>query len=318
MTATKTPTGDTIADQVKHHQSTDTNLSDVAHSLTDAHAHRPGMWQQDLKKANDSMHKQGLLPGVDIVGMNGQDMITRNQQTGQVQRVDSTNTASRHNEGMSGGNQWSAKSNDVGGRHGTVNPDGSGTVTAQRGDNSPWQLSQAVLKSQGIDHPTPNQMANYEKELEKANGKKVSQIKPGEEIKIPASTKAGNQTDFVGDRAGAAATAEKAGVDTQYDQAAAAASKFAGADTNILHRTTPPSISQADITKALQSPDLSDADKKGLNFLKDNFEKLKNTDSGALGLYKTGVIFQSNIAKGKTDAEAVVQQHLATAIGADP
>jgi hypothetical protein len=309
------PNGDSIADQVKHHQSTDTNFSDVAHSLTDAHAHRPGMWQEDLAKTNAALHAQGILPGMDIVGVRGQDLLTRDS-SGQVQLVDATNISTRHNEGLSGGNAWSAQSSDVGGRHATTNPDGSGTVTAQRGDNSAWVLSQALLKSQGIDNPTPNQMANFQMELEKANNKKVSQFKPGEEIKVPPASKAGDQTDFVGDRAGAQAKKEKEAVDAQYDLGSKAASKFAGADTSRLMQTVPPSISQADITKAL-SGNITEDERKGLTFLRDNYDRLQNRDSGTLGLYKTGVIFQSNLEKGKTTDEARVQDRLASAIGYD-
>src|ERR1700722_19773444 len=120
--ATKNPNGDTIAGQIQQHKSTDTDLSDVAHSLTDAHAHRPGLWQQDLKKANDAMHKQGLLPGMDIVGVKGQDLVTKDS-SGKTQLVDSTNIGSRHTEGI---DIYNAKSTDIGGRHATVNPDGSG------------------------------------------------------------------------------------------------------------------------------------------------------------------------------------------------
>jgi len=308
MTATKT-NGDTIADQVKHHQSTDTNISDVAHSLTDAHAHRPGLWQQDLAKANDALHKQGLLPGVDVVGMRGQDMVTRDQQTGKVQLVDSTNTASRHNAGFNGPRQDA--STDVGGRHATTNTDGSGTVTAKSGDNSPWVLSQAVLKSQGIDNPSPNQMANYQMELEKANGKKVGQFKPGDDIKIPPFTTAGDKTDFVGDRAGAQATKEKADVDKQYDEASAALKKFAGGGVN-LGITDSRNMNRDDINTALQRTDLTDADKRGLQFLSQNYDKLATSG----GIYRSGV-WGSSLDKAKTAAEAQVQNKLASAIGYD-
>jgi len=303
---TTTPNGDTIADQVKRHQSTDTNLSDVAHSLTDAHAHRPGMWQQDLAKANDAMHNKGLLPGLDLVGVRGQDLVTRDGQ-GHVQLVDSTDTKSRHSSGYSGGSTWQAQSKDIGGRSAGINPDGSGTVKAQSGDNSPWVLSQAVLKSQGIDNPTPNQMANYQMELEKANNKKVSQIKPGDDIQIPPFSQAGGQTDFRGDRAGAQAATERTSVNQQFDEATAALRKFG---YNLIGDNK---MTQADIQKALGRNDLTPADQRGLQFMNSNYDQLstRNSNGHWSGISDTG------LDNGRTKAQGGVQDRLAAAIGYD-
>jgi hypothetical protein len=295
--ATKNPNGDSIAGQIKQHQSTDTDFSDVAHSLTDAHAHRPGLWQQDLKKANDAMHQKGLLPGMDIVGVKGQDLVTKDS-SGKTQLVDSTDISSKHTAGI---DIYNAKSTDIGGRHATVNPDGSGTVTAGRGDNSPWVLSQALLKEQGVDKPTPNQMANYQMEIEKANGKKVGQIKPGDSIKIPPYSKGGDSTDFAPDRIENQDKKDKAAVDANYDDAKKALDKFAGADTPWYSKTNPPSLSKEDIEKGL-APDsgATPEERKGLEFIKANYDRLQATGNH---VWKNGVVFQYNLDNGKNKDE---------------
>jgi len=289
----RTPNGDSIAEQVSHHQSTDTNFSDVAHSLTEAHAHRPGLWQQDLEKTNDALHEKGVLPGMDIVGVKGQDLVTRDS-SGNVQLVDSTNITSVHDQGYSAGS-----TSEIGGRYTTTNADGSGTVTAKRGDSSPWVLSQAVLRSQGIDNPTANQMANYQIELERTNGINVSQIKPGDEIIIPASTRAGDQTDFGGDRAAAQAQADKAAVDKQYDEATAAMNKF-GEGTSWLGTNY---ISRDDIDTAMTRGDLTDADKRGLQFLDKNYDRIASPEG-----FWAGGVWPSGLDKWKTDSEERIQE----------
>jgi len=86
-------TGDTIADQIRQHQSTDNDLSDVARSLADAHADRPAMWRQDLAQTNDALHEKGFLPGMDIIGVSGQDLVTRDS-SGTVRQFDSTDVRS--------------------------------------------------------------------------------------------------------------------------------------------------------------------------------------------------------------------------------
>jgi len=301
----RTPNGDSIADQVRHHQSNDVNLSDVASSLTDAHAHRPGVWQEDLAKTNAALHANGILPGMDIVGIKGQDFVTRDSQ-GHVQLVDSTNITSRHTDSHSGG------ARDIGGRHANLNPDGSGTVEAQRGDNSGWVLSQALLRSQGIDKPTPNQMANYQLELEHLNGKPVSQFKPGDQIKVPPSAKSGDQTDFVAERANAAEARDKSVVDHNYDLAARALDKFASSG-GIIRSSN---ISMDDINKALTGT-VTEDERKGLTFLRDHYQQLQNTDTSLTG-GKVGVIYQSNLDAARTAEENKIRQAHITAIGGDP
>jgi len=261
--------------ETQKHTKGDTNLTGVAQLLTDAHAHQPSNYQQELQQATTAMHDKGLLPGLDIVGMKGQDMVVRDQNTGRVQLVDSTNTNSRHDQGISGGNTWQAESTTIGGRNATTNPDGTGTVTAGPGDKSPWVLSQAILKSQGIDNPTPNQMANYQLELEKANGMKVGQFKPGQEIKIPASTTTGDQTDFTKDRATAQTQAQKTTIDKQYDQAQKMLDKYGHSTFMGMGEDH---ITKDDITKALQDKKTPAADREGLQFLADNFDKLSKSN----------------------------------------
>jgi hypothetical protein len=295
MTAPARNNGDTIADQIKHHQKTDTDLSDVQHSLTDAHAHRPGLWQADLAKANKALHDSGILPGMDIVGTRGQDLVMKDKD-GHTQIVDATNTNHKHQDNA-GGND-----STINGRHAKLNPDGSGTVTAGHDDKYGWNLSKDLLKNQGIDNPTPNQMANYEKELEKLNGKKVSQFKNGEEIKVPPTTKGGDNTEFVGDRAEDKAKTDKAAVDKQAEEGEAAIKKFAPAGANLLV-TDSRNMNQDDITKALKRTDLTDADKRGLEFLRDNYDKLATTGS----IYRSGV-YGSNVEKWKTGQEQSIEQ----------
>jgi hypothetical protein len=288
------PNGDSAADQVQHHLSTDSNLGDVAHALTEDHAHRPGAWQQDLQKTNAALHEKGMLPGLDIVGMRGQDFVTRDAQ-GHTQIVDATNIYSHHEDRAAGDGA-------VNGRHEHHNTDGSGTVQAKPGDNRQWQLSQDLLKSQGIEKPTPNQMANYQIELEKLNGKSVSQFKPGDEIKIPPTARGGDQTEFVGDRADKTARQEKENIDRQATEAKDALEKFAG------HGFNSSNLNQDDITEALKKTDLSPADTRGLQFLHDHYDELAES-----GLLSRRAVYGTGIEQWKTTQEKQAEQRRVSA-----
>ncbi|HEY9734614.1 MAG TPA: hypothetical protein V6C89_22070 [Drouetiella sp.] len=286
------PNGDSIADQVRHHLRTDSDLSDVARSLTDAHAHRPGHWQQDLARTNAALHERGILPGIDIVGIRGQDFVGRDSE-GRTQIIDATNVYTRHED-------RAANTRDMAGRPATQNPDGSGTVQARAGDNRQWQLSQDILKAQGIERPTPNQMANFQIELERLNGRPVSQFRPGDQIRIPASSQGGDQTEFVGDRADRRARQQLEDANRQASEARAALEKFAG------HGFNSSNLNRDDINQALRGPNLTPADTRGLQFLRDHYDEIAES-----GLLYRNAVYGSGIDRWtQTQATRIEQERV--------
>lgn len=270
------PTGDSIATTIRNRDvRNELPYADLAKDLTDAHAHRPGVWQQDLEKVNKALHEKGLLPGLDIVGTRGQDLVTKDK-NGKIQIVDSTDPSRTREDAAK-------RSTPINGRQAEINPDGSGTVKVGKHDN-PWKFSKDVLKSQGIEEPTANQIANYTKELERLNGKgSMAKFQEGQEIKIPGgvSTKGSDQTQFAGDRIEAKAKKEQTDLQKQHDDLDATRYKFAGA-SSLMRSTIPPSISKADIDYALDPKngrEVTDSDRKNLMALKADFDKYKTPGS---------------------------------------
>ncbi len=280
------PTGDTIAQHLQGRKEGD-SLLDVANALTDAHAHRPGLFQQDLAAVNQKLHDQGILPGFDIVGVRGQDLVTKNTSLGVTEIFDSTNLNNHHAD-VTGSTAM------INGRKATIGADGSGQLIVKKGDNN-WAISRDVLKSQGIESPTDTQIANYEKELVKANGKgSLAMIYAGETIKLPPSMKGGANTEFTDDRANGAEQKAKDQITEETDAAKAAMAKTnwtLGSGFN---------VSKSEIMNDLNRSDLTDQERKGFEFLRDNFDQMKDVGKGFLGA--DGKIWEGGLQQWKDNA----------------
>ncbi len=264
------PSGKSISDQILCHDPNG-SFADVAHSLTDAHAHRPGVWQDDLNQATAAFHQTGLLPGLDLVGVRGQDLIARDE-LGKVQVFDSTQL-SRHHEDKT------SSEGKINGRDSWINPDGSGAIVAGHTDHkwNGWGLAKDVLKSQGNEHPTDNQVANFAREIEKFNGKPMTEIKEGEMVKLPPSTKGGDHTEF-GDKAEALAGQSREQTQAIHDDAKAALVKFAGRGTIAGYDLGNANITREEVDKALAYADLTEQQRRGLTFIHNNYDTLAQQD----------------------------------------
>ncbi|HEY9679524.1 MAG TPA: hypothetical protein V6C76_16060 [Drouetiella sp.] len=267
MAKTEVPTGDSIADQIKSRPSDQSNFSDIARMLTSDHDHRPGLFQQDLAKVNDALHAKGLLPGVDIVGMNGQDFVAKSQKDQSIVNVDATDLTRM--KAADNGKVFS-----LNGRLAAVNGDGSGNLVVQKGDN-PWKIGADILKSQGVDNPTDRQIANMYKELQQLNpSKTLDHLKPGDKINYPASVVDGTDTKFQSDRANATADQSKKDAQDNYDGAMNAMGKFGENAWGGLPGAGGLNITMDEVNQGLARTDITDADRKSLNFIKDNFNQI--------------------------------------------
>jgi hypothetical protein len=90
-----------------------------------------------LAAVNQKLHDQGILPGFDIVGIRGSDFVTKSTSSGGTELFDSTNLNNHHTDS----------------KVGTSTINGRVASLAVSGD---------VLKSQGIENPTENQIQNYD------------------------------------------------------------------------------------------------------------------------------------------------------------
>lgn len=242
------PTGDSIADKI-HTMNNSSDFSGIVRDLDQDHAHRPGLWHQDLAKVNEALHKQGILPGVDLVGTNGQDLIGR-KADGSTVAIDATKVT-REKDDHSG--------------------DGSGSHTVKAGENA-WTVARDQLKQEGTDKPTNNQIANYIKELEKANGHSLTKLHAGDQIKLPASVKQGEQTEFRGDRANDTAQQKTDKLNTDVADAKEALGKYTHKwGVNVFNSAY---MSHDQIKEALKGSGLTDQDKEGLQFLDKNFDQI--------------------------------------------
>ncbi len=285
---TPAPTGDQIAAEVHDHVGqTDTNLSKVAAMLTDAHAHRPGVWQQDLAKVNKALHENGVLTNMEIVGVQGRDFAVRDQE-GRVKLVDSSNTNYSYDRNGNLDNQF-------GRNKGTFesNSDGSGKYTVSAKDNG-WSIAHDILKSQGVEHPTANQQANYLKELAQANPHKdLAKLHVGEQLTIPASTNKLDSTTVLdsGIPKSSALEGDRLSVVAGYNAGTAALAKYSGGGGFQSH------MNADQINSALSNPDTPAADKPGLQFLSRNYEALKGS----------GILYGDSITQESLDAWKLTQ-----------
>jgi len=166
------------------------NLSDLAQDLMSSHAHRPGLVQEDLAKATEALHANGALANLSIIGLDGKDLIARDEQ-GQTLLLDASNPE----------NQQVLSSDLVSqpiganGRTAELAADGSGKYTVVSGDSC-WRVANDILTAQGVEQPTDNQIANYIRELEVSNGRSFAQLQVGDEINIPTKIQGGESSQF--------------------------------------------------------------------------------------------------------------------------
>lgn len=277
------PTGDDIAAHINEMQPKETNLSNVAHLLTEAHAHRPGQYHEDLTKVNTALHEKGILTDMNVVGVRGEDLIARDN-NGHVRVYDSHNTKYSYED--NGGNY-----NDKFGRNkGTFgfNPDGSGIYQVAGRDNA-WTIADDMLKQQGIEHPTKNQRGNFVREMAAANpGTDLSKLAPGEELTIPAST---YKPDKISpERSSIAASQAYAELNTNFDGASVALRNHSETwgMQNYMHKDQ--------IDAALKDPSTPANERPGLEFMSKNFDALKVSN----GWYKNCITDES-LAQWKAD-----------------
>lgn len=189
-TSMETPTGDSITSKLQDNTQT-YSLSEVTSDLMDAHAHRPGLFSQDLAKVNESIDH--LMPGLDIVGIDGKDLLARDEQN-QMFRVDTANPENR--QAVSTETREQAIGDN--GRVAQLAEDGSGKYTVVGGDSC-WRIADDILTSQGVAEPTDNQIANYIKELEQHNGRSFASLQIGDEINIPTMVQGSEESAFAAD-----------------------------------------------------------------------------------------------------------------------
>jgi hypothetical protein len=278
------PTGDDIVADIHEMRANETNLFRVAALLTDAHAHRPGVYQQDLHKVNAALHDKGILPGMDVVGVRGEDLVARDKQ-GHVRLYDSKNTNYSYEDN---GGDYNDKFGTNKGKFG-YNADGSGIYQVAGKDNA-WSIANDVLKNEGLEHPTSNQRANFIKELAEDNpDKDLAKLRPGDELTIPPGTV---KLDKISpERASIAASQAYAELNTNYDGGTVALAHHSGiwGGQNYMDKNQ--------IKAALDNPATAPVDRPGLEFLNRNFDVLKDKNGG----YYNNSITEDTLAKWKAD-----------------
>lgn len=298
------------------------NLSEVAQELLSAHAHRPGLVQEDLAKATEALHADGTLSNLSIVGLDGKDLIARDEQ-GQTLLLDANNPQNQQVLSSELTNQAIGDN----GRTADLAADGSGKYTVVSGDSC-WRVANDILTAQGVADPTDNQIANYIKELETTNGRSFAQLQVGDEILIPTQIQGGENSQFAApavpeatdtsvpadstvptdssvptdstvptdatvptDSSVPALSAEAAkqmelekfGIDNSY------ALMAKGFDRAVEHFTprgtySKPSATLDDITNTLNRSDLTADEKLGLGMMQSQFDYLKSSEDGNIHL----------------------------------
>ena len=185
---TEQPDGQSIAVKVDALSARDT-FEGVVRDLQLSHAHRPGKFQEDLDRTNDALHKKGILPDVSIVGIHGRDFLAVN--TSKTAEIYDSQNLSRHKAYDA---KSTLKENEL--KNLTINKDGSGLYTVAKNE-SDWTIARKILKVNGQKEVTSNQIANYVKELERANGvQSLALLHKGDSLHIPIFCNSGDQSSF--------------------------------------------------------------------------------------------------------------------------
>ncbi|CAF0742462.1 unnamed protein product [Rotaria sordida] len=272
------------------------NLSEVAQDLMDAHAHRPGLVQEDLAKATEALHANGTLANLTVVGLDGKDLIVSNQE-GQKLLLDANNP---ENQQVLPTDLTSQPIGDNG-RTAELAADGSGKYTVVSGDSC-WRVANDILTSQGLEDPTDNQIANYIKELEVANGRSFDSLQIGDEILIPTKIQGGESSQFaapestdttpptdtqetsaLSPEAAKQMELEKFGVDNSFALMAKGFDKA----TQVYTPGGPYSSGAAsleDINNALNLDSITPDERLGLGMLQTGFDSMKNPEDGKIHL----------------------------------
>ncbi len=259
MAKSEVLTGDQIAKDIKG-KSADDSFADIAREVHDMidHTKRPAA---ELAKVTEALHAQGILPGIELTGVQGQDFIGRDS-NGAVVKVDALDLSHVKVDSTS-------KTTEINGREATIAADGSGQVTVKPGDSA-WRIAKDVLKSQGIANPDDRQVHMYEIQMETLNGKDaVNNLHPGDVLKLPPALEGGIDSSFFGARALDTETAAKAQLTGDYQAASAAMTK-----SNHWHFGAPLSMDMDELSREMSQPGLTDQEKKGYQYLKDHFNEI--------------------------------------------
>lgn len=259
MAKTEVLNGDQIAAQIKG-RTENSNMADIAREVHDMMDHTKDS-SKDLAKVNEALHAAGILPGIDITGVQGQDFIGRNP-SGAVVRLDSADLDHVKVDATS-------KTTTINGRDATLNADGSGTVTVKPGDGG-LKISRDMLKSQGNENPTDREVAMYNEQLNNLNGSAMKHLHPGDVLKLPPALKDGANSSFVPERANDAEAKTKDQINSDKDAVWAAFAKNTqwtlGAGYN---------VTKTQLDSALAPGNqLTDQQRQGFQFMKDNWNLL--------------------------------------------
>ncbi|GEM_PF-2707447 len=222
-----------------------------ARLLGDA-AHRPGQLQRDLQKANEQLHQEGLLPGLQLVGVKGEDFVVADKD-GKIELCDSHNLKRLKPDADPG--------------------DGPVNYQVKPGDNA-YFIARDHLRAQLGHEPTGNEIMNYEKEMARLNPqiKSWNRIYPGDKLTLPAIVRGGDDTAFTAehkqDAARAAARKEEELLKTRIKDAGQALASF-GSDGMLGH-----AITSEQIASALKRNDLTPSQRAGLEFLQKHYAEL--------------------------------------------
>lgn len=287
MARTDAPSGEQIADYIKDNKTESSSFTEVAQMLTDAHAHRPGLWQDDLAQVNAELHRQGIIPELTLVGVQGQDLIARDSDGGIVS-IDSSNLSNRQEEQPISAEQ-------IDGRTAITTFDGAGSITVKSGDTT-WGIVNDVLASQGVENPTDNQIANYLIEMEKLNGHSLDRIHPGDVLKYPPVTRGGDSTSFTNEPSDnpidpsaeipadlpADQRVKLEEVNANYEAAQAAIARYMLQNDGI--ERNPEGLTVAGLQGLFGTEiDISDEEKRGIDFLVENFSKFEHVTTMQVG-----------------------------------
>lgn len=267
MAQSEIPTGESMAENIQG-RNEDSNFSDLARELNMAHDRRPGLFQEDLAKVNEALHSQGILNEVQIIGVDGQDLVGR-LSNGAVVKYDSMDL---DRNTLSADVRYIGNNNPIGGRDTQINADGSGQITVQSGDTG-HKIAEDVLRAQGNEEPTPREIANYWREMQVTNNITGDRMHPGDVLKLPTHVSGGADTVFNDARANDAEEAKIAEIQTNTTNALAAIHK-----TDHWNWGKPYSISLDEINRGLTQGNLTPEQAAGYKFLATNYNQLKAAD----------------------------------------
>lgn len=257
MANSEVPTGDQIVKDIKG-KSADDSFADIAREVHTMLDHRNSGTGPDLEKINDALQAQGILPGFELTGVQGADFVGKDAE-GHTVRVDSTDLSHVKVD-------TTVNTAQVNGRDATINPDGSGEITVKSGD-SLTRIAGDVLRSQGNNDPDDREIANLVVKMQGLNGKGM--IHPGDVLKLPPAIQDGIDSSFFGARALDTLNDTKTQLTSDLEAAQAAMLK-----TDHWNWGAPYSMNMDEINRGLSATDLTEQQRRGYQYLKDNFNEI--------------------------------------------